>query len=90
MTRTGCSSQAASRGRNALGAKVAKKPAKSLRQAQEAALLQPGVDARLEAAGLLALSAGLGTGILVGQRSPESATAVLEHHLNRVFRAGDA
>ncbi|MFE7896041.1 TetR/AcrR family transcriptional regulator [Streptomyces sp. NPDC057424] len=61
-----------------------------LRQAQEAALLEPGVDARLEAAGLLAMSAGLGTGILVGQRSPESATAVLGHHLNRIFRTGDA
>lgn len=59
-----------------------------LRQAQEAALLEPGVDARLEAAGLLAMSAGLGTGILVGQRSPESATTVLGHHLNRIFRTG--
>ncbi|WP_215447815.1 TetR/AcrR family transcriptional regulator [Streptomyces sp. ATCC 21386] len=61
-----------------------------LRQAQEAALLEPGVDARLEAAGLLAMSAGLGTGILVGQRSPESATKVLDHHLNRIFRTGEA
>ncbi|MEJ1200467.1 MULTISPECIES: TetR/AcrR family transcriptional regulator [unclassified Streptomyces] len=60
-----------------------------LRQAQDAALLEPGVDARLEAAGLLATSAGLGTGILVGQRSPESATTVLDHHLNRIFRTGD-
>ncbi|MBE4735046.1 MULTISPECIES: TetR/AcrR family transcriptional regulator [Streptomyces] len=61
-----------------------------LRQAQEAALLEPGVDARLEAAGLLAMSAGLGTGVLVGQRSPESATKVLDHHLNRIFRTGKA
>ncbi|MFE9030412.1 TetR/AcrR family transcriptional regulator [Streptomyces iakyrus] len=61
-----------------------------LRQAQEAALLEPGVDARLEAAGLLAMSAGLGTGVLVGQRSPESAITVLSHHLNRIFRTGDA
>ncbi|MET9792706.1 TetR/AcrR family transcriptional regulator [Streptomyces canus] len=61
-----------------------------LRQAQEAALLKPGVDAQLEAAGLLAMSAGLGTSILVGQRSPESAIAVLDHHLNRIFRTGDA
>lgn len=60
-----------------------------LRQAQGAALLEPGVDARLEAAGLLAMSAGLGTGILVGQRSPESAITVLDHHLNRIFRTGD-
>lgn len=61
-----------------------------LRQAQEAALLAPHVDARLEAAGLLAMSAGLGTSILVGQRSPESAAAVLDHHLNRIFRTDDA
>lgn len=61
-----------------------------LRQAEEAALLEPGVDARLEAAGLLAMSAGLGTSILVGQRSPESATTVLHHHLNRIFRPGDS
>jgi AcrR family transcriptional regulator len=61
-----------------------------LRQAQEAALLEPGVDPRLEAAGLLAMSAGLGTSILVGQRSPESATAVLDHHLSRIFRTGKA
>ncbi|PVE10361.1 TetR/AcrR family transcriptional regulator [Streptomyces scopuliridis] len=60
-----------------------------LRQAREAGLLRPGVDPRLEAAGLLAMSAGLGTGILVGQRSPESATAVLEHHLDRVFQGGE-
>ncbi|MCF1598620.1 TetR/AcrR family transcriptional regulator [Streptomyces muensis] len=60
-----------------------------LRQAQEATLLEPGVDARLEAVGLLAMSAGLGTSILVGQRSPESAVTVLDHHLNRIFRTGD-
>ncbi|MFE2972399.1 TetR/AcrR family transcriptional regulator [Streptomyces sp. NPDC059340] len=60
-----------------------------LRQAQEAGLLRPGVEPRLEAAGLLAMSAGLGTGILVGQRSPESAVAVLEHHLDRIFHGGE-
>ncbi|MFF6949133.1 TetR/AcrR family transcriptional regulator [Streptomyces iakyrus] len=64
--------------------------AEVLRQAQEAELLEPGVDARLEAAGLLAMSAGLGTGVLVGQRSPEAAITVLSHHLNRIFRTGDA
>jgi AcrR family transcriptional regulator len=63
--------------------------AELLRQAQEAALLEPGVDARLEASGLLAMSAGLGTSILAGQRTPEAATAILDHHLNRVFRTGD-
>ncbi|MER5895450.1 TetR/AcrR family transcriptional regulator [Streptomyces sp. NPDC001876] len=59
-----------------------------LLQAQEADLLRPGVHPRLEAAGLLAMSAGLGTGILVGQRSAESAVAVLDHTLDRIFRDG--
>ncbi|MFD4693745.1 TetR/AcrR family transcriptional regulator [Streptomyces sp. NPDC058463] len=59
-----------------------------LLRAQEADLLLPGVDPRLEAAGLLAMSAGLGTGILVGQRSAESAVAVLDHTLDRIFRDG--
>ena len=61
-----------------------------LRQAQAADLLRPGVDAQLAAAGLLAMSAGLGTSILVGQRSPESAVAVPDDQLDRVFRAVDA
>ncbi|WP_225840110.1 TetR/AcrR family transcriptional regulator [Streptomyces sp. NK08204] len=61
-----------------------------LRQAEESRLIQPGVDARLEAVGLLAVSAGLGTSILVGQRSPESAAAVLDHHLDRIFRDNPA
>ena len=57
-----------------------------LRQAEESDLIQPGVDARLEAVSLLAMSAGLGTSILVGRRSPESAATVLHHHLDRIFR----
>ncbi|WP_306933985.1 TetR/AcrR family transcriptional regulator [Streptomyces luteogriseus] len=61
-----------------------------LRQAQTADLLQPGVDPQLTAAGLLATSAGLGTSILVGQRSPESAAAVLDDHLDRIVRSADA
>ncbi|GAA1151465.1 TetR/AcrR family transcriptional regulator [Streptomyces hebeiensis] len=61
-----------------------------LRKAQEAALLEPGVDARLEAISLLAMSAGLGTSLLVGQRDQESAVAVLDHHLDRIFRARDS
>lgn len=61
-----------------------------LRQAKETGLIRPGVDVQVEAAGLLAMSAGLGTGILVGQRSAESATAVLDHHLDRIFQGGPA
>lgn len=61
-----------------------------LREAQEGGLVRPEVDARVEAVSLLAMSAGLGTSILVGQRSPESATTVMDHHLNRIFRANPA
>ncbi|MGW1892475.1 TetR/AcrR family transcriptional regulator [Streptomyces sp. NPDC002004] len=57
-----------------------------LRQAEESDLIQPGVDAKVEAVSLLAMSAGLGTSILVGQRSPEAAATVLDHHLDRIFR----
>ncbi|MGW7328392.1 TetR/AcrR family transcriptional regulator [Streptomyces sp. NPDC054840] len=45
----------------------------------------PGVDARTEAISLLAMAAAMGTSIVVGQRSAESATAVLRHHLDRIF-----
>ncbi|WP_369201329.1 TetR/AcrR family transcriptional regulator [Streptomyces sp. PU-14G] len=50
-------------------------------------LLRNGVDARAEAISLLAMSAGLGTSILVGQRSVESAAEVLSYHLDRIFHA---
>jgi AcrR family transcriptional regulator len=61
-----------------------------LRQAQESGLVAPGLDAHLEAVTLLALSAGLGTSVLVGQRDAEEAAAVLRHHLDRLFRDGAA
>ncbi|WP_326575349.1 TetR family transcriptional regulator [Streptomyces sp. NBC_00481] len=57
-----------------------------LRRARDEDLLWPGADPRLEAIGLLAMSAGLGTSVLVGQRGQEAATEVLEHHLNRLFQ----
>ncbi|MFD8595327.1 TetR/AcrR family transcriptional regulator [Kitasatospora sp. NPDC059646] len=38
-----------------------------------------------EAVVLLALSAGLGLSVLLAQRTAEAATAVLHHHLARVF-----
>ncbi|MEU7165326.1 TetR/AcrR family transcriptional regulator [Streptomyces morookaense] len=56
-----------------------------LRQAQDEHLADPAMDPRIEAVSLLTMSAGLGTSILVGQRSPQSATAVLQHHLDRLF-----
>ena len=56
-----------------------------IRRAQESGLADPGADARTEAISLLAMAATMGTSILVGQRTPEAATAVLRHHLDRVF-----
>ncbi|MFE5735916.1 TetR/AcrR family transcriptional regulator [Streptomyces celluloflavus] len=56
-----------------------------LEQAQASGLADPGADARTEAISLLAMTATMGTGVLVGQRSPESAIGVLHHHLDRIF-----
>ncbi|ANP52513.1 AcrR family transcriptional regulator [Streptomyces griseochromogenes] len=57
-----------------------------LRQAEEGDLIRPDVDVELEAVSLLAMSAGLGTSVLVGQRSAKSAAMILDHHLDRIFR----
>ncbi|MGW7486208.1 TetR/AcrR family transcriptional regulator [Streptomyces sp. NPDC054786] len=59
-----------------------------LERAREAGLTAPDMDVRTEAVSLLALSAGLGTSVLVGQRTAESAAAVLRHHLDRLFPNG--
>ncbi|MFC9794979.1 hypothetical protein ACFVJI_20255 [Streptomyces sp. NPDC127584] len=56
-----------------------------IEQAQASGLADPDADARMEAISLLAMTATMGTSILVGQRSPDSAVAVLRHHLNRTF-----
>ncbi|MFC9621800.1 TetR/AcrR family transcriptional regulator [Streptomyces sp. NPDC056930] len=60
-----------------------------LRQAQESGLADSDVDARTEAISLLAMTATMGTSILVGQRKPESAIAVLHHHLDRIFTTAE-
>jgi len=60
--------------------------AELLRQAADAGLLRAGTDTHAEAVGLLAMSAGLGTSVLVGQRDADSAKAVLRYHLDRIFR----
>jgi AcrR family transcriptional regulator len=46
---------------------------------------RPGIDPRVESAALLAMCAGLGSGILAGQRSAEDALAILRHQLDRIF-----
>jgi AcrR family transcriptional regulator len=58
-----------------------------LRAAQTAGTTAPGIDAAAETAGLLAMSAGLGTSVLLGQRSSEDAMTVLRYHLDRIFTA---
>ncbi|MFK0043831.1 TetR/AcrR family transcriptional regulator [Streptomyces sp. NPDC090741] len=58
-----------------------------LQQAVGAKPAPPDTDPRTEAISLLAMSAGLGTSILVGQRTQESAASVLRHHLDRLFPA---
>ncbi|WP_413098413.1 TetR/AcrR family transcriptional regulator [Streptomyces sp. Inha503] len=56
-----------------------------LRQAQADGELAAGLDASVEAARLLAMSHGLGTSVLVGQRTAEAAEAVMRHHLTGLF-----
>jgi AcrR family transcriptional regulator len=62
--------------------------AQLIQQAQEAGRADSGADARTEAISLLAMTAAMGTSILVGQRTPESAIAVLQYHLDRIFDGG--
>ncbi|CAN3985059.1 TetR/AcrR family transcriptional regulator [Kitasatospora purpeofusca] len=56
-----------------------------LEAAQRSGAADPRLDARQEAAVLLAASAGLGLSVLLGQRTPEDATAALRYHLGRLF-----
>jgi AcrR family transcriptional regulator len=65
---------------------LAAQPFIDIQQAQEEGQADSGVDARTEAISLLAMTATMGTSILVGQRTPESATAALQYHLDRIFR----
>ena len=59
--------------------------AAQLRTAQEAGQLPPGLDPGLEATSLVALSAGLGTSVLVRDRDAEQAWAVLRYQLDRLL-----
>lgn len=56
-----------------------------LRAAQKAGDMAAHLDARTETVGLLAMSAGLGTSVLLGQRTKRDASAVLHYHLNRIM-----
>ncbi|UFQ18922.1 MULTISPECIES: TetR/AcrR family transcriptional regulator [Streptomyces] len=56
-----------------------------LRQAQREGALDRQRDAATEAAHLLSLSHGLGTSVLVGQRTADAAMKILRAHLERLF-----
>jgi len=55
-----------------------------LESAQRTGHIRADLDARTEAISLLALSAGLGTSVLLGQRSAKDALRILKYHLNRL------
>ena len=57
----------------------------SLSQAQQAGDIDDSHDAALTAAGLLALTNGLGASVLGGQRPAEEAVVILRYHLDRLF-----
>ncbi|MFF2041137.1 TetR/AcrR family transcriptional regulator [Kitasatospora sp. NPDC058170] len=61
-----------------------------LAAAREAGDTDPRLDPGQEAVVLLALSAGLGLSVLLGQRTADDATAVLHYHLARLFPPGPA
>jgi AcrR family transcriptional regulator len=64
--------------------------AAQLRTAQTDGDMPVELNPDLEAAGILALSAGLGTGVLAGQYSPDQAQAVIDYQLDRLFPASRA
>ncbi|MEU8299479.1 TetR/AcrR family transcriptional regulator [Micromonospora sp. NPDC048909] len=59
-----------------------------LRTAQEDGQVDPGLDPETVVAGLLALTNGLGSSVLGGQRDGDAALAILTYHLDRVFDRG--
>lgn len=61
--------------------------AAQLRAAQAAGDTPAHLDPELEAASLMAMSAGLGTSVVAGHSSAEQAQAVLDYQLGRLFPA---
>jgi AcrR family transcriptional regulator len=59
-----------------------------LRAARDAGRVPPGLDLRMEATSLLALSAGLGTSVLAGDRDAAGAWAVIRYQLDRLLPDG--
>ncbi|MEV5693209.1 TetR/AcrR family transcriptional regulator [Micromonospora globbae] len=61
--------------------------ANQLRAAQQTGVAHADLDPDLTASGLLALTNGLGSSVLGGQRDAEAALRVLTYHLDRLFVA---
>jgi AcrR family transcriptional regulator len=59
--------------------------AAQLRAAQHDGQMPPGLDAGLEATSLVALSAGLGNSVLIGDRDAAKAWAVIRYQLDRLL-----
>ena len=62
--------------------------AAQLRKAQQAGQLASGSDTRMEATSLVALSAGLSTSVLIGDRDAAQAWAVIRYQLDRLLPGG--
>lgn len=61
--------------------------ADALRQARATGELSPEVDSDAEAARLIALNHGVGTTVLIGQRTAEDAQTLLRYHVDLLFTA---
>ncbi|MGY0236335.1 TetR/AcrR family transcriptional regulator [Longispora urticae] len=59
--------------------------AKQIATAREAGDVAAGRDPAVTAAGLLAMTNGLGSSVLGGQRTGDAALAILHHHLTELF-----
>ncbi len=57
-----------------------------IQQGQELGRARPDIDARAEAAFLLAGAEGLQASMLLAQRTPDEAVALLDHQIERIFR----
>ncbi|MFC9964412.1 TetR/AcrR family transcriptional regulator [Nocardia ignorata] len=61
--------------------------AQALAQAQLLGELADSTDTAVEATRLVMLTHGLGTSVLIGQHTPDSAAAVVRYHLDQIFLA---
>ena len=67
-------------------ARMERKLAAVLREAQAKGDVSNALDAAQESARLMALNHGLGTGVLIGLHTAQTATAIFTGHLDELFR----